>query len=259
MNYHFKEDFPFYMEIQYQECHNYYLPLVPYIITPKRFSTSYDPSSKTLVNPTSFYYGASSYTARASSDNTSILTNTQLHNSLEEDGLYYLFLYSPATKMGHHATDSENALLSFFNLILQLDLDEAGNPQSTGITVSAGGASGYQYLNNLNESPLIRFTAEPNINSYSGWGVRVGPPISNRVNGVTVLQPMYFFQPHMTRFERLYTCYFTDFSDHHRFTLEYAPGKTGDFIVMPQISYNVSSNHNSKAKLVLPLYGEMLV
>lgn len=259
LNYQFKEDFPFYMEIQYQECHNYYMPQIPYIITPKRFSTSYDPVTKTLVNPTEFYYGGIGGYNAPSPSSYLISSNTQLHNSLEEDGLYFLFIYSPSLFMSHTAPESNNPKVSFFNLILQLDLDEAGSPQSTGITVSGGGnGTGSQSLNNLSESPLVRLTAEPNINSYSGWGARVGPHMSNRVNGVTVLQPMYFFQPHMTKFEKLYTCYFTDFPDHHRFTLEYAPGKSGDFIVLPQISYNVSSNHNSRAKLILPLYGEML-
>lgn len=259
LDYQFKEDFPFYMEIHYQECHNFRDPYSPYIITPKKFSTAYDPLTKTLINPTSYYYGATQYSSRAALSNSLIPLNTQLHNSLEEDGFYYLFMYSPSFTMAHSNISSENSKVSFFNLILQLDLDNAGNPQSTGITVSAGGGGDYQILNSLSESPLVRLTAEPNINSYSGWGARVGPHISNRVNGMTILQPMYFFQPHMTKFERLYTCYFTDFADEHRFTLEYAPGKVGDFIVLPQISYNVSSNHNSGAKLILPLYGEMLV
>ena len=57
LDYQFKEDFPFYMEIHYQEAHNFYGVYSPYIITPKRFSTTYDPHTKTLINPTSFYYG----------------------------------------------------------------------------------------------------------------------------------------------------------------------------------------------------------
>lgn len=259
INYRFSDELPIFLEVTYQVSN--YNPDNSSsggafgITTRVRVSNILDYSTGQLINPTPWCYNgtsSSTYYFRNYAGPLSITSTTTVRNDLNNSGQFFFFETTNFLFRNYYQLH-----ISPFSLFIQLDLDDLGNPTRTGYSVVLNQTtiSASSTGHSKPEAQMYRFSAE-GMTTITGYGARVGPMVSSRIGGVSIVQPMYIFQPHTSRIPDAFTYYMDDLSPTSIHNIEYSPGKSKEFIAIPELSLNISSNFNTRARLLLAWDGE---